>query len=382
MCCSTLVSPILPLYSRGLGAAIAIIGLMFSTRDIAQVFLRIPFGSFSDKIGRKKVIAAGIGFHALAQLAFFVSWDPLLITVGLLLNGIGMAMLYPAAQTYASELAPQGRLAETMGRYTMSISLSYLIGPLAGGFLAEMFPSYRPLFLISFVLTSLGGGISILFLRETRPSQPTGRWAEQFQILGREIIGIPGMLVETFRNKRIVAPSAAVFASTFALAALESYYPLYAKTIGFNEFAIGAALATRALLWTVSMPLLGRLSDKIGRVKPMLAGLFLYVISPALIPSVGGYASFALISMLGLGEGILSPASMASIVENVDVKHRGAAMGIFGTMLMGGRATGLLTMGVAVALFDLVSVFYLSAAVAGACAMVLMLMGSHVRRPR
>lgn len=380
MCCAYLVSPVLPLYSRAVGASVAAVGLMFSTRDIVQVFLRIPFGSFSDKVGRRKVIAAGVVFHTLAQLAFFVSWDPLLITAGMIFNGIGMAMLYPAAQTYASELAPQGKLAETMGRYTMAISLSYLFGPLAGGFLAEAFPSYRPLFLISLVLTSLGGGISVIFLRETRPSPLPGRGMEQARILGKEIATIPGMLLEMFRNRRLASPSTAVFASTFALAALESYYPLYAKTIGYSESTIGIALAMRALLWSVSMPLLGRLSDRIGRGTPILVGLIVYTFSAAVIPSFKGYESLLLISMLGIGEGVMSPACMASIAENVDARHRGAAMGIFGTMLMGGRGAGLLTMSVAVALFDLVSVFYLSAAVGALSVLVVVLLGSPSRR--
>jgi DHA1 family multidrug resistance protein-like MFS transporter len=177
----------------------------------------------------------------------------------------------------------------------------------------------------------------------------------------------------------VAAPSAAVFASTFALAALESYYPLYAKSIGYSESSIGIALAMRALLWTLSMPLLGRVSDRIGRTVPMLSGLALYAVASALIPLVGGYGSFLLISLLGFGEGIMSPASMAGIAENVDAKHRGAAMGIFGTMLMGGRAAGLLTMGVASALFGLVSVFYMSAAIAFICVMVV-LVGSPLRR--
>jgi len=379
MCCSNLASPILPLFFKGLGGSVVAVGLVFSLRDIAQVFLRIPFGSFSDKVGRKKVIAGGVVFHAMAQLAFLLSWDPLLVTVGMLLNGVGMAMLYPAAQTYASELAQKGRLAETMGLYTMAISTGYLIGPLAGGFLAEAFPSYRPVFLISLVLTSIGGGVSILSLKETRPPQPSVGWTEQAKDFGRQVLEVPGMLSSLLRNKRVAAPSAAVFASTFALAALESYYPLYAKSIGYSESGIGIALAIRALLWTFSMPFLGRVSDRIGRTGPMLTGLLLYAVSSALIPLVGGYGSFLLIALLGFGEGILSPASMAGVAENVVAKHRGAAMGIFGTMLMGGRAAGLLTMGGAVGLFGLVSVFYMSAAIAFICAMVV-LAGSAPKR--
>jgi len=361
-CCLSFSTPFLPLFARGLGASLAMIGLIFSVRDILQIFLRIPFGSLCDRLGRKPLIVLGLICFALTQLTFFLSRGLWLLVLGMLINGVALAFFYPAAQSCATELAPPDRLGETMGRFTMSLGFAYVIGPLIGGFLAEAFPLYRPIFLMSCTLTSIGAVATLILLRETLPFPSSTGWTDEVRVFGRLVKEVPGTLCGMFTNRRILVSSVTVFVSSFGIAALESYYPLHATHIGLDESLIGASLALRSLLWAFSMPYLGRLSDKIGRRLPMAAGLTMCAIGSALVPATREYPVLLVaLALIGLGGGLHGPASQAGIAEGADSSRRGVGMGLVGTMLMGGRGIGMFTAGLVVSLLDLAWAFYLAA---------------------
>ncbi len=53
-------SPVLPLYARQLGATPEVVGLVVAASTLTGVFLKFPAGAFSDVVGRRVVLVAGM----------------------------------------------------------------------------------------------------------------------------------------------------------------------------------------------------------------------------------------------------------------------------------------------------------------------------------
>ncbi len=339
-----------------------------------QMFLRIPLGSLSDRVGRKPLIMFGLICFSLTQLLFFLSQNLWILLLGLVTNGFALAFFYPSSQSCASELAPKGKLGETMGRFTMSVGFAFAIGPLIGGYLTQLFPSYRVIFLLGFVFTSLGAIFTKFLMVETLPQLSSTGWTNEMKLMRKQINEIPKTLWSMFKNRWVLASSITVFVSSFGLAALESYYPLYAQNIGYDESLIGAYLALRSFTWTFSMPFLGKLSDKVGRSIPIVVGLIMSAIGSVFLPIVGDYVLLLLFVLVGLGGGLSGPASQAIIAEGTGSGRRGVAMGLYGTMLMGGRGIGIFVTGMVVSILGLVWAFYMGALVVLLGVMVILIM--------
>ena len=78
-----LILPVFSLLAMDLkGATPFLIGVAFGAYGLTQGLLQLPFGMWSDKVGRKKVILIGLSlFIAGNIIAAFADSDPLLLTL-------------------------------------------------------------------------------------------------------------------------------------------------------------------------------------------------------------------------------------------------------------------------------------------------------------
>jgi MFS family permease len=105
-------------------------------------------------------------------------------------------------------------------------------------------------------------------------------------------------------------------------------------------------MAIFALLFIITQPLSGRLSDKVGRSPPISAGLSLGIISLVILPLLTSFPLLAIaLALYGLAYGLLFPSIAALIAEHSEPEERGMATGIFHSLLTAGVAIGAPTMG-------------------------------------
>jgi len=359
-----MVTPILPLYAKALTGSAASAVLMFAFRDVVQIFTRIPSGSLSDRIGRKPVVLLGVTCLTLTQLLYYLSRDPLSLVGAVVLQGIGLGFFLPSSQSMISEMAPEGKVGETMGYRSMTMGFQALIAPLAGGLLAEFFPTYRPIFLITCGLSLLGSVLIASLLPETNLQRPENGLLVELKRAGKEIAKIPRTLKRVFGSKQALSSSIAIFFHGFINGPFNSYFTIYASETGLSESMIGSCFTARSLP-TFITPLLGRISDRTGRLIPTLTGLISYLTFLVLIPSANRYLLLLLLfAGLGVSRRLISVSTMAGVAEGTDSGERGAGLGVWGTMLRLGMTIGSLTMGAFVALFPLSWVFYVAASIA------------------
>jgi len=121
-------------------------GIAFSALTVARLFVQIPVGRLSDRIGRKKLIVLGLVALAPLTLLFgYVGSTMQLINLRLL-QGVATALIAAPAFALAADLARKGGEGREMSFLTMGFGLGMGVGPLIagvlGGYLGFEVPFY------------------------------------------------------------------------------------------------------------------------------------------------------------------------------------------------------------------------------------------------
>lgn len=130
-----LLLPVLALYAETLpGATPAMIGLALGMYGLTQALFGIPFGSASDRFGRKPVITVGLLLFAAGSVLAAVTHSVAGIIAGRALQGAG-AVAAPIMALLADLLRPEQR-SKGMATIGISIGGAYLVSLPLGPVLA------------------------------------------------------------------------------------------------------------------------------------------------------------------------------------------------------------------------------------------------------
>jgi MFS family permease len=126
-----------PLLFATAGLDTAQIGLLFAIYPAVWGLGQLATGALSDRIGRKRLITAGMATQAaaLALIALggtFGGW-----AAGTALLGAGTAMVYPTLLAAVGDVAAPAWRARAIGVYRVWRDLGYVAGALVGGVLAD-----------------------------------------------------------------------------------------------------------------------------------------------------------------------------------------------------------------------------------------------------
>jgi MFS family permease len=157
-----MVLPVLALYANTLpGATPLLVGLALGLYGFSQALLQIPFGHWSDRFGRKPVIAIGLAIFAIGGLVASAAEHIVTIIIGRTLQGAGAVS--GATLALAADLTRQEHRTKTMAIIGISIgaafSLAFVLGPvidahfgLRGVFLAGAAGGIGALLLVIFAV--------------------------------------------------------------------------------------------------------------------------------------------------------------------------------------------------------------------------------------
>jgi len=334
--------PVLALFAESLGASPERIGVIVSVSTLTGVVLKLPSGALSDIYGRRILLRIGVIAFGIPPFFYPFISDLNLLTLLRLFHGLATAIFAPSALATVAELYRERRGA-ALGTYTACTQSGALLGPFIGGYLAFAY-GYSSAFLTA----GLFGCAAIVLFYSLHLSPPPPRlhdkglasvWSEMWR--GFSIVA---------RNRKVLVTSSTDAAKMIANGALMAFLPLYGISVGLNAGEVGLLFTIQSLTSFVSKPIMGRVSDRMGRQPLIMLGLLICAVTFVSIPHVSELALLLVLSAgFGFGEAVVSSSSSAFVADSSEFKTLGAGMGMQGTIGDIGHASGPLLAGVLIA---------------------------------
>jgi MFS family permease len=332
-------SPVLPVFATDLGAGPELLGVIVAASTITGVFFKLPAGTLSDMLGRKRMMVLGALFFAFPPFLYPLVNDPWSLLALRFVHGFATAIFSPVAAAYVAGLREQGRGAR-LGWFASANDIGATGGPMIGGFLLYFTASYPVTYLTVGGLGMLTLAI-VLLLPDIEPARVRetktfGQRLAEFRQGVAEVLSVPPILIAS-------STEAVMY---FGYAAFLGFLPIYAKQAGLNDAEIALVLGAQLVAAMLVKPLAGSLSDRFSRKPVIIVGLLFCVAALPLIFRSESFTAFALMSaLLGIGVGTVTPVTNALIADLASAKRLGAAMGVFGTVFDFGEAMGPIVAG-------------------------------------
>jgi MFS family permease len=366
-------TPLLPLFARDLGADLPLVGLVVGASTLTGVVLKLPAGAWSDVLGRRPLLVAGAIVFAATPFAYLAVSTLTALIVVRAVHGSATAIFGPVASAHISDLAPPARRGAWLSTYSTIQGAGQALGPIVAGYLIAggrfevVFAAAGLLALAVPFIVSTGATGSSETSSEPRP----GRWT-------RFARGI----VEVGRDRLVLVTSGAQ-AGLFVLnGALNAFLPLYGREVlGLTAPQLGWLFGLQTITTLASRPIMGRMSDWIGRRGMIIAGLSLSSAAVALVPRAGGLGSLmTVILVYAVGVAVSTAATSAFITDLTRRARYGAAHGVFGTIYDVGDALGPIAAGLLVASLGYARMFQTVAGAAAVAAMAFWLLSRDSNR--
>ncbi|GAB2792958.1 MFS transporter [Halomonas shantousis] len=325
----TIYAPILPELAQSLNTSHLLINLSISIFTFFMAMMQIVYGPLTDRVGRRRVLLAGVAIYILASLGCFWSGTIESLLVFRALQAVGIAAGSVVAVTVIGDLF-EGRLrARAMGTFQMMVALGPVLGPVAGGFVGGAL-DYHYVFLVLAVIGAAVLLLNALLLKETRPSVSSGRFNVRDYVVvlahpfGSAIVLLGFVQFYAFYNFLVFLPN--ILTAEYSLSVEQ-------KGLVFLPLSLGVVLGSFAS---------GRAQDRIDPKTLLLwaSGLnVLSIVAFVLLADVSLALLIATIALFGFFLGLSMPAQTTLLTEAFR-HNRATAVGVYNFARFMGMACG------------------------------------------
>jgi DHA1 family multidrug resistance protein-like MFS transporter len=308
------IIPFLPLYLEQLGVtggeSLSLwSGLTFSITFVISAAVAPLWGSLADRKGRKLMLlraAFGMGVVILLQAFVTEAWQLLLLRalMGLTSGYIPNAMALVAAQV------PRERSGWALSCVSTGQIGGVILGPMLGGLLAD-WVGLRTVFIVTAVLLMVSFLVTLFLIKETG-YVPVSK---KDKLSGREVfrsLDNPKLMLCLFFTTMVIQmcngsvnPILTLFVRELAPTA---------ENIAFLSGVIAALPGVSALL---AAPRLGRLGDRIGTQRILLATMIISLLLFVAMSFVTSTTQLGVLRfLLGFADGAMMPAVQTLLVRH------------------------------------------------------------------
>ncbi|MBD7939246.1 MULTISPECIES: MFS transporter [Cytobacillus] len=333
------------------------VGLLLAYASFALAFFIRPLGGvifshIGDRVGRKKtlVLTLTIMGGSTVLMGFLPTYEtigvmaPILLIILRLIQGIGLGGEWGGAVLLAVEYAPKEKRGLFGSVPQMGVTIGMLLGTIALSIMTllpeEHFLSWgwRVPFIMSALLVFFG-----LWIRKGIDETPSFKKAQE----SGEIAKIP--IVETFKTswREVLISVGAKVVETAPFYIFGTFIVSYATSeLGFSRTATLNAVTVGTIVTTILIPIMGSLSDKIGRKKLYIGGtlaMAVFAFPYFWMLQQGTVTWLVIATVLGLGI-VWAPitavlGTMFSEIFKSNVRYTGITLGYqIGAAVAGGTA--------------------------------------------
>jgi MFS family permease len=351
----SLPASFLPILAESLDPSGVLVGLVVSAWFLSRIFLELPAGIISDRIGRRRLLIFGIALSCLGPVLCSQADNIWLLIIGRGIWGMGTAFYFMNNTALLMDILPANTRGRALGLFQGIEFVGSFIGAPIGAFLS-IYMSYNQVFYFTLLLTLVS--LAIAWRSGGMKSLENGGTQRERTPL-KEIIGALGD-----RGILIVCLST-VFRMLIMQGIFQTVFQLYLNQgLSLAVSTIGLLLSARIAGQVISLVSAGILSDKVGRVPVLVVG---FVICGTTLFAFTLTSNFILLLFLGfvegLGEGFGMTTLIALLTDIAPPSVRGGVVGLFRTFQDVGGFAGPILFMMLYNGFGPISAFYVAAAV-------------------
>ena len=228
---TTLPTPMYALYGQQMHFAVLTTTVIYATYAGGVLFALLAFGRWSDAIGRRPILLAGVVFALASATVFLVADSVSVLLVARVLSGLSAGLFTGTATAAVIEAAPPNWRTRAAAVATVANMGGLGIGPLLAGLLVQYAPEPLHLSFIVHIVLALLAGVAVLVVPET--SQRTGK-------IGVQRLSVPAEVRAVF-----VVASLAAFAGFAVTGLFAAVAPSFVSgVVGIDNHAVAGLIAS------------------------------------------------------------------------------------------------------------------------------------------
>ena len=378
---------------HGLGASQSDLEWAVNSYTLVFAGLLFTWGVLGDRLGRKKVLLAGLLLFGLASAASAYAQTPAELIWARALMGVGGAAVLPATLAIISNVFDPRERARAIGTWAGAVGLGVAIGPVVGGLLLEHY-WWGSVFLLNVPIVAVGV-VAIAGLvpdsRDPRPGRPDvagvllsiaglvllvygiidggehgfGRprsWGTlvgglailTLFVLFERRVRYPSLDVRLFREPRFSAAVASIGLVFFAAMGSMFFLSFYLQLVrGYSPLKAGLLTTPFAVAQLIFAPRSAAMVRRYGPKAGCAVGLGLLGVAQAGLLLIGVdtpiWVFGALFFLQGAGMANVMPPATESIMSSLPREKAGVGSAVSNTLRQVAAALGVAVLGAVLA---------------------------------
>ncbi|SNS89549.1 MFS transporter [Rhodococcoides kyotonense] len=320
---TTMPTPVYSLYQAEFGFSVLVITVIFAAYALGVLVALLAFGRWSDSLGRRPMLLAGIAFGIGSALVFVFAGNLEVLLIGRMLSGLSAGIFVGTATVTLVELVPDKWKTKAPSIATAANIGGLGLGPLVAGLLVQYLPEPTHLtFIVHIVLLAIAA-VAVFLVPEPVAVQPGARPHMQR-------LSVPAEIRGTFVRAAIGG-----FAGFAVLGLFSGVSPGFMTTVlGVDNHAVGGAVVfvIFAASAAAQIGLRGLDASFAQRLGCLILVLGCVALGLSLL-----LASFPLLVVAavvcGVGQGITFSKGMASVTAELPAGRRAEVTSTFFVVL-------------------------------------------------
>jgi MFS family permease len=336
---------------------------------VVKALANLFAGRLSDRIGRKGVLIAG--WLVALPVPFLIiaapNWGWVVFANALL--GINQGLCWSTTVIMKIDLVGPERRGLAMGLNEAAGYGAVSLAAILAGYLAAVYGLRPAPFAPGIGFALAGLLLSVVFVRESQGHARHEATLAQHAYLEPPVgvvqhaAGYPTVqadeastalpsfkaifLFTSWKDRALFAVSQTGLVNNLNDGLAWGLFPLFFAAGGLGIGQIGLLAGIYPGVWGVTQLATGALSDRLGRKRLIVGGMWLQALAIVLLPLTHGFLSWALLmALLGLGTALVYPTLLAAVADVAHPSWRASSVGVYRLWRDSGYAIGALLAGV------------------------------------
>lgn len=391
----SIVGPAIPSIETYLNLEPRFSGWIFSIYVLFNLIGISLFARLSDIYGRRNIYVSALVIFAVGSLIVSLSHHFNVLLIGRAIQGFGASGIFPVASALVGDLFPPEKRGRILGLIGAVFGLAFLMGPFIAGVLLHYF-EWHFLFIINLPVSVVLIYYSFMILPSVANSKISGIDWGGIAALGIALAGFtfslnsinaadwqsglldpkfilpfslsilsfgillmierrvkdPIIKLSFFSNRQIVIAGIIAVATGVVQACFVFIPKFVVQNFLVSPSAASFMLTPFVLATAVGSPVFGRMIDKYGVKKIVIAGLLLLAAGFCLLSLTGSQKIIYYMSgvLVGLGLSVLAGSSLRYIMlNNTSSEDRATSQGMLTIFISVGQITGTAVIGLLMA---------------------------------